>query len=128
MPREKDIFLVATYLKVPRQKSGPTIKGYMKDDKNISYKEAVTVTRGLKDKDLTANIILNLTQKTVYKCRFEGKRDWEKLAKYYADSYPQYFKLIDPPQKEVSVEPAAEIVAEEGDSPALKIEDLAEEK
>ena len=66
---------------------------------NISYREIVTVTRGLKDKDLTAAIILNLTQKRVQKCRFEGKNDWETLAKYYAKAYPNYLTLIDPPSE-----------------------------
>lgn len=98
MAKAPEIFLVATYLKAPREPGKCIHKGYMNDDKNISYREKVTVTRGLKDRDLTANIILNLTQKTVHKCRFDGKNDWETLAKYYAKAYPEYFKLIDPPE------------------------------
>jgi len=96
MPKEKDTFLVATYLKAPKDPKQCFRKGYINDEKNISYREKVTVTRGLKDRDLTAGIILNLTQKTVFKCRFEGKNDWETLAAYYAKSYPNYFKLAEP--------------------------------
>ena len=96
MPKEKDMFLVGEYLKAPRDPKQSSRKGYMKDENNISYREKVTITRGLKDRDLTAGIILNLTQKTVFKCRFAGKNDWETLAAYYAKSYPNYFKLADP--------------------------------
>ena len=109
MPKEKDIFLVAQYAKAPREPGKCITKGYINDDKNISYREIVTVTRGLKDKDLTAAIILNLTQKRVQKCRFEGKNDWETLAKYYAKAYPNYLTLIDPPsEKEEEKEDATE--------------------
>lgn len=96
MPRVKDIFLVATYLKAPKDPKKSAVKGYINNDENISYGEKVTVTRGLKDRDLTAGIILNLTQKTVHKCRFGGNNDWETLAAYYAKGYPQYLKLLEP--------------------------------
>ena len=99
MARPKDIFLVAHYLKQPKDPKKSSVKDYMKDDKNIAYSESVTVTKGLKDKDLTASIILNLTQKSVQKYRFEGKTDWETLAAYYAKGYPQYLKLLEPEEK-----------------------------
>jgi len=127
MPKEKDIFLVAKYFQSPHDKSKTHKKGYMTDDKNIGYREAVTLTRGLKDKDLTANIILNLTQKTVFKCRFEGKNDWESLSKYYAKSYPQYIDLIATPEEDVLLGPA-EIIADEADSPEITMKDIAEEQ
>ena len=98
MARVKDIFLVAHYARVPKDKAKTRAPGYMKDDSNISYTENVTVTRGLKDRDLTAAVILNLTQKVVFKFRFEGQNDWETLAAYYAKGYPQYLKLLDPPE------------------------------
>ena len=120
MAKPRDTFLVASYLKAPKEPAKCIRPGYMNDDKNISYREKVTVTRGLKDKDLTAAIILNLTQKTVHKCRFEGKNDWETLAKYYAEAYPNYFKLIDPPKDK---EKETEIVAPGGDDEALKVGD-----
>ena len=94
MPREKDIYLVARYLRVPRDPTQTSKKGYVKDDKNISYTESVALTRGLKNRDITANIILNLTQKRVEKCNFETNNGWEELAAYYAKAYPQYMKLI----------------------------------
>lgn len=98
MAREKDIYLVAFYSKKPKDPKKSAIPGYINNDENISYAENVTVTRGLKDRDLTAAIILNLTQKTVHKSRFTDANDWEKLAAYYAKGYPQYLKLIDPPE------------------------------
>lgn len=125
MPKEKDIFLVAKYSLQAKDKTKSNVKGYLKDQKNIGYDESVVVTRGLKDRDLTAGIILNLTQKTVFKCRFEGKNDWETLAAYYAKGYPQYMKLIKPEPEEA--EEPAEIVAAEENSKPLKVEDLAEE-
>jgi hypothetical protein len=103
MARQKDTYLVAQYLKTPRDKSRTSQKGYMENEENISYSEKVTVTVGLKDKDLTAAIILNLTQKTVQKCRFDGGNDWETLAKHYATGYPEYLKLLAPADPVVTV-------------------------
>ena len=107
MARPKDIFLIAQYAKVPRDKSKTRAPGYMKD----------TVTRGLKDRDLKAAVILNLTQKTVQKFRFEGKGDWESLAAYYAKGYPQYLKLIEPQpeptDEEVDAAAAVKVEVEE---------------
>ena len=116
MAREKEIFLVAHYNKVPKDPKKTAIKGYMKNDENISYTENVTVTRGLKDRDLKAAVILNLTQKTVQKFRFDGKGDWESLSAYYAKGYPQYLKLLDPPEptdEEVEEVAAKEVPVEE---------------
>jgi len=129
MARPKDTFLVASYLKAPKNPAKTHFKGYMTDDKNVSYREKVTVTRGLKDRDLTAPIILNLTQKTVFKCLFDGKNDWENLAKYYANAYPNYFNLIDPPKEVEEVEELeGDLVVPEGEDTALEVGDLAEEK
>lgn len=107
MAREKDIYLIAHYSRTPADKSKTRHKGYITDDKNVSYVENVTLSRGLKDRDLKAAIILNLTQKTVHKCRFDDANDWEKLAAYYAKGYPQYMKLIEP-EEEVAEEATSE--------------------
>jgi hypothetical protein len=96
MAKEKDIYLVAQYTRRPKDKSKTIRKGYINDDNNVSYDESVTLSRGLKDRDLKAAIILNLTQKTVHKCRFDDANNWEKLAAYYAKAYPQYIQLIEP--------------------------------
>ena len=106
MAREKDIFLVAKYVTAPKNPKRTHIKGYMKDDDNISFNEQVVVTRGLKDRDLTAAIILNVTQQTVQKCRYElGEvNDWETLASYYSKGYPQYLTLLKP-EAEAEPEP-----------------------
>ena len=124
MARPKDIFLIANYAKVPKDKSKTRAPGYMKDDGNISYTENVIVTRGLKDRDLKAAVILNLTQKTVQKFRFEGKGDWESLAAYYAKGYPQYLKLLEPPEEKVDIGEAAqenpEVIQEEIDNEILE--------
>jgi len=116
MAREKDIFLVASYSKKPKDPKKSAVAGYINNDENISYSENVTVTRGLKDRDLTAAIILNLTQKIVHKSRFTDVNDWETLAAYYAKGYPQYLKLIDPPEptdEEVEEAAAKEVPVEE---------------
>jgi hypothetical protein len=70
----------------------------MSNPDNISYGEAVTITKGLKDKDLKAAIILNVTKQSVMKCRFDlGEvNDWETLAKYYSKGYPQYLSMLQP--------------------------------
>ncbi|RLA20436.1 MAG: hypothetical protein DRQ62_10555 [Gammaproteobacteria bacterium] len=110
MARQKEIYLVATYLKGPRKGVNTGVAGYLNNDKNISYQEKVVVTRGLKDRDVTADIILNLTQKTVFKNRFGTKNVWETLAAYYSDAYPQYFKVTPAP-----------------DDVALKVDDVVDE-
>ena len=116
MAREKDIFLVANYISAPKNRKQTFRKGYMKNDDNVSFNEQVVVTRGLKDRDLTAAIILNLTQQKVMKCRFElGEvNDWETLANYYAKGYPQYMTLLKPAAEEEVAE-AEEVTATEYD-------------
>ena len=123
------MFLVAVYMKAPRDPKQSSRKGYMNDEKNISYREKVTITRGLKDRDLTAGIILNLTQKTVFKCRFAGKNDWETLAAYYAKSYPSYFKLAEPkPPTDEEVEKAAAVEVPVEEEAAEKTKKVAKKK
>ena len=134
MPRQKDIFLVAHYIRTPKEKGKTIHKGYINNDENVSYNESVTLSRGLKDRDLTAAIILNLTQKTVHKCRFDDANDWEKLAAYYAKAYPQYMQLADPPKEEaIDLGEAAQddpsIIQDEIDNEILEdIKKVAEEE
>ena len=72
MATPKDIFLTAKYVSKPRNRSQTFRAGYMKDDSNVQYDEAIDITRGLKDRDLTeAKIILNINQQTVVKNSFD---------------------------------------------------------
>ena len=128
MPKPQDTFLVAKYLKTPKDPKKTSRKGYINDYHNISYVENVTITRGLKNRDITASIILNLTQKTVYKCRFTDKNDWESLASYYAKGYPEYLKLIDPPKIEETSESGTKKVVAEGDKLVVKDPEEEEDK
>ena len=111
MPKEKDIYLIARYYRQPQNKRLTSIPGYINDDKNASYQESVTLSRGLKNKDVTAQIILNLTQKSVYKCNFETNNGWDELAEYFAKNYPQYMQLT----KDAEPEPKEAVVTVDED-------------
>lgn len=90
MAGNKSIYLIAKYTarpKDPRQTHNP---GYMKDPNNIQYDEQVYITRGLRDKDLTNNIIVNLTEEKIVKNTFNTTATFTEIFKHFYDGYAEY--------------------------------------
>lgn len=94
MAKEKDIYFVAFYYMKPRPGVNTAIKGWMEDKSNLRYDERVEVTRGLKKDSHAANILLNMSKKTVERNRFNDDKDFKNLFKYFFGGYHQYITQV----------------------------------
>lgn len=90
MTKNKSIYLIAKYVTRPRDPSQTHNPGYMKDPANIQYDEQVYITRGLRDKDLTNNVIINLTEEKIVKNTFNSGSTFEEIFKHFYDGYAEY--------------------------------------
>ena len=129
--KHKDIYLVATYFKKPKDHVNTTKAGWMDDPENIRWDEKVEISRGLKNKDTQAHVLINLNTKTVERNSFNDNRDFDKIFRYYWTNYDRYMtqvmgqldpgylqKLIEEVSAELeaegqAVDTAAEVVDEE---------------
>jgi hypothetical protein len=73
--------------KDPRRTATP---GYMKDPNNIEYDEQVYISRGLRDKDLKNQVVLNLTEEKIVKNNFNPGKNFSEIFTHYYDSYAEY--------------------------------------
>ena len=90
MRKERGIYLVAQYFMKPRPGVNTSKKGWMDDGANVRYDEQMTVTRGLKNKDRDAKVILNLSTKTIEKNAWNTERTFDEYFRYYLQGYSQY--------------------------------------
>ena len=84
------IYLIAKYTGRPKDPSQTYKAGYMSNPDNVEYEEQVYITRGLKDKDLQNQVILNLTEEKIVKNGFESDVNFETLLAHYVDGYSEY--------------------------------------
>ena len=89
-----DIYLVAFYGMKPRPGVNTSVKGWMNDKNNLQYDEKIEITRGQKKSSLLANVILNLSQKSVQRNTFNDDRDFKSFFKYYFGGYDQYITAV----------------------------------
>ena len=87
MINNKHIYLVATYIQRPRNPKMTHIKGYIKDPANLRWDESFTVTRGVKKRDLGAQILLDLTEKKVEKDTFGSGKTFDDIFHYFFLNY-----------------------------------------
>lgn len=93
--KNKDIHILAFYHATPKNPRMTRQPGYIKNKDNISWKESINITRGLKDKDLTAaQVILNLNTRKVIRNIWNDNKDFASLLYYYQENYPKYINPI----------------------------------
>jgi hypothetical protein len=85
-----NIYLIAKYTGQPKDPGQTHRAGYMKDPANIEYEEQVYITRGLHNKQLTNQVILNLTEAKIIKNTFKNANNFEELFTHYYDGYAEY--------------------------------------
>lgn len=73
--------------KDPKQTSKP---GYITDPNNIEYEEQVYISRGLRDKDLQNQVVLNLTEEKIVKNGWRSGSNFTELFTHYYDGYAEY--------------------------------------
>ena len=94
MHNKNNIYLVAFYGMKPRKGVNTSKKGWMEDKSNLQYDEKVEITRGHKKSSALANVILNLSQKSVERNTFNDDRDFKSFFKYYFGGYDQYITAV----------------------------------
>lgn len=90
MSKPKNIFLVAVYAMKPKDHVNTSVAGWMKDANNIRYDEQVAISRGLRSKDMHAQVILDLTNKHVERNSFNTGKTFDEIFRYFLDNYTQY--------------------------------------
>ena len=73
--------------KDPRQTSKP---GYITNPENIHYDEQVYISRGLRDKDLKNQVVLNLTEEKIVKNTFNSGKNFEEVFTHFYEGYAEY--------------------------------------
>ena len=90
----KSIYLVANYITKPRDPKKTYIPGYMKDPANHQYDEQVAIQTKLRNKDISAKVVLNLSTKTVERNGFNNNKDFNEMFKYFFKGYHKYVTEI----------------------------------
>ena len=109
MKDKNDLYLIANYTARPRDPRKTKIAGYMKDPANIVYDESVAFSVGLKNKDVNAGVVINLTKHQIIRNRFNPGATFEDVVKYYCEAYPDYMEkagfTLEEPKNESDVQP-----------------------
>jgi hypothetical protein len=88
--KEKGIYLVAKYFMKPQAHVNTSKAGWMDNPENIRWDEQMLVTRGLKSKDNSAQVILNLSEKSVVRNTFTQGKTFDEVFIYFLNGYSQY--------------------------------------
>ena len=88
--KDKGIFLVAKYFMKPKDHVRTEKAGWMKDPANIRWDEQMVVSKGIKNRDRDAQVILDLSKKTVVKNTFRKESNFDEIFIYYLQGYANY--------------------------------------
>jgi hypothetical protein len=84
---DKDIYVNIIYSRVPQNPRMTRLPGYSTDD-NLVVSEQISVTRGLRDKDLLkSHLILNLTKKKLEKNTYKLAQPVEGMISLLVNAY-----------------------------------------
>lgn len=92
----KNVYLVAYYMIKPKHGRVATqIKGWMNESDNVAYDEQIAVAVKLKTNDLqTAKVILDLTNRTVYRNSWNNGKTFDELFGHYYAGYQRYLDPV----------------------------------
>lgn len=124
MSKQKGIYLIAHYFKKPKDGVNTSVKGWMDNPDNIRYDEKVEIARGLRPKDVNAQVVVNLGDKVVERNSLNGNKNFDEIFKYFFANYSQYVttvmaqidpaymdELVDALEKEIKESEEAEAAA-----------------
>jgi hypothetical protein len=94
MSKPKGIFLVAQYFAKPKRHVKTQVKGWMDHPDNIQWDEKVEITRGLKTRDLHAQVILDLSNKRVERNTYQTGKTFDEIFKYFFANYSDYITKV----------------------------------
>lgn len=84
------IYLIAKYTGMPKDPRQTSKPGYMLNPENIHYDEQVYITRGLRQKDLEKQVVLNLTEQKIVKNIFNPGKTFEEVFTHFYEGYAEY--------------------------------------
>ena len=91
----------------PRDRVRTELAGWLNDPSNVQYDETIDITVGLKNRDLQAKVVLNLSDKRVEINGWTGERDFDKLFDYFFKGYQEFLtrvmKELDPEYLEQAI-------------------------
>ena len=90
MSKEKGIYLVAKYFMKPQAHVNTSKAGWMDNPENIRWDEQMLITRGLKPKDNNAQVVLNLSEKSIVRNTFTQGKTFDEVFIYFLNGYSQY--------------------------------------
>lgn len=88
------VHLVAHYYQKPRDGVNTSKKGWMENPDNLRWDEKVEIVRNLRNRDRTAQVVLDLVNKKVINNSFTGEKDFDRLFEYYFLNYNQYVTTV----------------------------------
>lgn len=88
--RNQNIYLIARYVALPKDPRQTSKPGYMTNPDNIRYDEQLTIARGMKDKYLKNQVVLDLTEEKIIKNSFRSNASFEELFGHYLEAYNSY--------------------------------------
>jgi hypothetical protein len=94
MSKAKGIYLIAHYFKKPKDGVKTNVKGWMDNPDNIRYDEKVEIARGLRPKDVNAQVVIDLGEKTIVRNSFNDNRDFDAIFQYFFENYSQYVTTV----------------------------------
>jgi hypothetical protein len=74
----------------PKSHVNTSRKGWMDNPDNIRYDEQVAITRGLRTKDMHAQVILDLSSKVIVKNSFNTGKSFDEVFRYFLENYTEY--------------------------------------
>lgn len=90
-----NLYLLCQYVQRPKPGVNTSQKDFGKNPDNWQYDEVVAVSRGLKNRDKYQDVVLNMSTKTVERCRLRPEATWEELYDYYKENYREYIATIE---------------------------------
>lgn len=85
----KKVYLVAYYFMRPKNQRVRThVPGWLQDENNVTWDEQIALTTKIKEKDLTmAKVILNLSDREVFRNSINGIKDFDEIFDHYYKNY-----------------------------------------
>jgi len=92
----KDLYLLCQYIQKPKKGVNTAQKGFGRNPDNWQFDEVVTVSRGLKSRDLKyQNVILNISKKRIERNSMNPDATWEDIYAYFKEHYKEYITTIE---------------------------------
>ena len=85
-----NIYLIAKYTGQPKNPKQTATPGYMLNPENIHYDEQVYIARGMRQKDLQNQVVLNLTEEKIVKNTFNPGKTFEEVFAHFYEGYAEY--------------------------------------